>query len=87
MASKTTVNRPRQHHRVQAPQGVAVSGFTVNQFTVVPRRGADGAAPREPGTTVKSILASVSPRHFSKDFSLLGSLNRQVCEGVGVPVQ
>ena len=62
MGSRTTVNRRFQHHRVQAPKGVAVSGFTVNQFTVVPRRGADGAAPREPGTTVKAILPSVSPR-------------------------
>ena len=37
-------------------------GTAVIIFTVVPRDGADGAAPREPGTTVKATLPSVSPR-------------------------
>ena len=63
MAPQTSVNRPDGQRRVQAPKGVAVAGFTVNQLTVVPRRGADGSAPREPGTTVNTILPSVSPRH------------------------
>ena len=91
MAPKTTVNRPDAQRRFQAPKGVAIFGFTVNQFTVVPRRGADGAAPREPGTSVKVILPSVSPRHvrglqrsqapcgksFSKDDSPLSSLQKR----------
>ena len=53
---ETTVKCPNQHARVQASKQLAFSGFLVVQITVLLGRGADGAAPREPGTTAKAIF-------------------------------
>ena len=62
MAPKTTMNRPNQHHCVQAPKRVAFSGFTMIKFTVELSRGADGAAPPVLGISMKTTFPAVSPR-------------------------